>query len=475
MTESCRWTEHCWNNGCNDDEEDVAYAWNRWGSATIFCHGYHYCCKKNRPIPLNDCHWVGKGDCADNTCAKSEVVLWTDNFGGTDGSGACNWWRKKSLCCTPNEDALEEDVCDYNVCKDEPDACDDGLEDTSSFVRRDGSLEARDNKPGLPRTINLQMATRALTWKSRPYATGDKRDFLFRSGTGLASMFLKGGYDKAGILCTDAALTFLKVSELAKTGFQTEHLYELQMIKQLLTTAYTGYLPSVTGAVLMSAQKLTEAALLAGWNKVYSSAVTLNRFYEAVSGVPSSYTTPANTPADRIMTVLGDWGNMKNLLLVRGDINWVKGQLFSLKNPMGPTRLKSCVTAALKGNVKKAKEIEEVVQNVFAVFNYMNDAGAETVWRQAYGVVNQEIENMDQHMPELAGMKDVFDEFLPAYHKAVADKAQQFVLMVNNYVTFNVPQSVANQNAHLGKLLWTCSQYAKRLSELRWQDSSGLP
>jgi hypothetical protein len=64
------------------------------------------------------------------------------------------------------------------------------------------------------------------------------------------------------------------------------------------------------------------------------------------------------------MTALGDWGNMQNLLLVAGDVNWVKGKLFSLENPMAASTLRKAVGDALKGDVNAAKKVEVVLQSV---------------------------------------------------------------------------------------------------------------
>lgn len=156
------------------------------------------------------------------------------------------------------------------------------------------------------------------------------------------------------------------MSDLSKTGFQTEHLFEVQFPKKLLETAVTGILPKVGVGVtpLLKAARLAEDSVYTGWNKLYASNVNLNQFYEAITDVPKTYLAPLNTPADRLMTTIGDWGNMQNLLLVAGDVNWVKGKLFSLENPMAQSTLKTAVKAALGGDENAAKKIEVVLQNV---------------------------------------------------------------------------------------------------------------
>ncbi|KAK5996640.1 hypothetical protein PT974_01977 [Cladobotryum mycophilum] len=246
-------------------------------------------------------------------------------------------------------------------------------------------------------------------------------------------MSLKGGYGKLSTVCTESALAFHKVVDLARTGYQAEHFFELQMAKQLLATALTGVLPHINiGGVgvtpIINAALLAEDKLLAGWNKLYPATAKLNTFYDSVKGlkgVPGSYIKPSNTPADHIMTVLSDWGNMQNMLLIEGQINWVKGKLFSLYNPMSQDSLKKLVTKALAGDAKAAKKIEVILQSVLSVFNYMNDAGAELTWRVSYMQIDKEIQNMDQYMPELKGLKAIWDEFPPAYQEAVAQKSSR--------------------------------------------------
>lgn len=164
---------------------------------------------------------------------------------------------------------------------------------------------------------------------------------------------------------------FTKASDLARTGLQTEHLFEVQLPKKLLETAVSGVLPKIGQGVtpILKTARLAEDSLYAGWNKLYAPSVNLNKFYEVVKGVPSSYVAPVNTPADRLMTAIGDWGNMQNLLLVAGDVNWVKGKLFSLENPMATSTLRKAVSDALKGDEMAAKKIEVVLQSVSGMQN----------------------------------------------------------------------------------------------------------
>ena len=47
----------------------------------------HFCC--DDPLPLRNCHWVGGGDCADNTCTKTEVTIARSDIGGEGSMCRC--------------------------------------------------------------------------------------------------------------------------------------------------------------------------------------------------------------------------------------------------------------------------------------------------------------------------------------------------------------------------------------------------
>lgn len=82
-------------NPCKDNEQSIAHMYDRWGWGSVFANGNDYCCPKSSPMPFTGCHWVGQGDCADNTCDDTEVTLLVDNRG--DSYWGCNC--KTPLLC----------------------------------------------------------------------------------------------------------------------------------------------------------------------------------------------------------------------------------------------------------------------------------------------------------------------------------------------------------------------------------------
>ncbi|EAQ91333.1 predicted protein [Chaetomium globosum CBS 148.51] len=197
--------------------------------------------------------------------------------------------------------------------------------------------------------------------------------------------------------------------------FQTDHLFELQIVKMLLRTAYTGGLPKVDKKAAtqpIEAPKITEENILTGWHKRYPSNIDLNPVHDpSVKGMPENYRPPENTPADRVMTALGDWGNLQNLVATTG-----------------------MLSGAPENHKVAAEKIEATFQGIFLVFEYINNPRLEPVWRQAYKGFNQEVVNMDLHMPELKGMKAIWEELWPAYQRVVAQRAYDWVLTTSDMI-----------------------------------------
>lgn len=129
-----------------------------------------YCCKNNPP-PFSNCHWVGQGDCADNTCNNKEVTLILDQGGGDGNLCSCECavqnllcteadnkrgWRKKSLCCTPEEAVFGNGVCPNPYCTiligdcapdewaEDDDTDEDTCDDHDELRRDEGALAEYD-------------------------------------------------------------------------------------------------------------------------------------------------------------------------------------------------------------------------------------------------------------------------------------------------------------------------------------------
>lgn len=102
------------------------------------------------------------------------------------------------------------------------------------------------------------------------------------------------------------------------------------------------------------------------------------------------------------------------------------------------------------------------------MFEYINDPRLEPVWRQAYKGFNQEVVNMDLHMPELKGIKAIWEELWPAYQRVVAQRAYDWVLTTSDMIERCVPPEMAALNTPLGKLVRTAKRCSRIRGRLNW-------
>ncbi|KAL3429986.1 hypothetical protein BDV09DRAFT_31381 [Aspergillus tetrazonus] len=358
LLESCYWTS---GNGkrCDDGDEEIAHKWDGNSWSTVASHGSSYCCPKADKMPLENCHWVGKGDCADNTCSATEVTLLTDNRG--DSYSGCIWGRKKALCCTPNTDVLKKQDCDVDICGilNEKYSCDDdsGIPDESNgyFSKRSYELNScqvmweygfapsveKRAKPGAQKsrimTINVGNLLNTavfdtfnggvLRLPTRAYGAGLS---LF-TGDGARTLGLNGAYSMASDVCSSTAIKFHKFADLPSEKWSIEHMQEFQMIKKFLITGLTGNLPS---GKKMKAALLDPYTLLSTWNKDYD--VSLDRIGDLVTDVADR--RAPQTPNERVMEVLGSLAYRTGLTLVPNSLNGVKAALWGLDKPVGTNK-----------------------------------------------------------------------------------------------------------------------------------------
>ncbi|KAG5951737.1 hypothetical protein E4U53_002386 [Claviceps sorghi] len=451
----CSWSEGV-GSSCKSDQQKIAYMWDKTGWGTIFKHGNEFCCPKNDPPPLLDCRWVGKGDCADNTCGGSEVTLLTDERG--DSYGGCSWGRKRALCCTPNTAKLQSSTCDLDTCQliENRPACADeaGYDDEpgyTSLLRRssyvtgngqtlwtyanggdggDDEADENDNHlerrvPGGVRSKIIPLAKvtgsaiyqgKNLVMTSRPYWPGLKSLL----GDGSDTLPLRGGYALARDACSSTALKFVSAVEFARTGWQVEHIWEIQTKYMFLISLLTGKL--VSGASMIT--KLDPLAVALGWNKPYD--VSLPRIGSIVRDA-KDYTMPL-TPNDRSFEVIGSYAYRRGMSFLPGPINIHKRTLMGLNSPLGNIRAFTLLLNQIAGGDEKALlKVLTAMQLTIAVFNYVNDAVLHRAFMQAGNDLTNEMRYAHMFIPELKGILPAWEEWRVDYFAHVAFKANEWL------------------------------------------------
>lgn len=104
----------CSGGKCDDDETELANALNLDGSCKLWSQYQHNCCKYKPP--LKNCHWVGRGDCAENTCQERTEVTVATNDQGDNGWTACLYKSPVTCLNTTESEANSEG---RNLCRGE--------------------------------------------------------------------------------------------------------------------------------------------------------------------------------------------------------------------------------------------------------------------------------------------------------------------------------------------------------------------
>ncbi|KAH6687317.1 symbiotic chitinase [Plectosphaerella plurivora] len=501
LTDGCRWETEC-GKACQNDEDKITTAFQLEKKTYVSpagCNEYNYCCKKSSGKPLADCNWKGSApDCVHNTCGQSEITIRTDPRGGSKWS--CGWGRSKSLCCKPDGSTMLDMDCNVDLCKIDPLICeedgDGDDEDEGSSLRRfrRSSAEIDDTEeddngmfiirtytdpydgqvyeyaesllskriPGLRRPMKIKFRDGSkLQWASRIYPNTRKKLF---GGDGASTLISKLAFGMGSKICTDTSVVTKNLADLPKKGFVTEHFNEVQMAKHFIYSAYHGTLPYIRGP--MTALPLSAENLAAGWNYQYTRA--LNSLATTVTDV-KDWTAP-NTPAERFMTVIGDYGYRSGLFYAEAALNGVKGSLHRFVQPMDIDRFEDILTTVAangKGAEAAAQEIAVKLQLVFGTFEYMNHPVLKPLAAISRKAMLVEVQNMEQYVPPLKGILDIWLEFEPGYYRAIELFAQNWIqeATANVIMRLGSPADLSGQAAFLA---WTAQKLADRKDELKF-------
>ncbi|KAJ6071566.1 hypothetical protein N7499_009580, partial [Penicillium canescens] len=483
LLDNCYWSKGV-GSTCKNDEESVAYQWDRTGWGTTFKHGNHYCCPKSEPIPLKNCHWVGKGDCADNTCNAEEVTLATDNMG--DAFTGCSWYRKKALCCSPNPDAMKTLNCNADLCEDEEDECanetgfidssTDGFSSVSkrSYELSDGKVmwsynrpeieeRAKPNiKPGDPRTMTIYLNTilrssifKDLDLRTRAYATG----LNVLKGDGASTLPVQGGFALAKDICSATGVQLIKAADLPKKGMHAEHRMEFNMVSQFLKAWLTGILP---GGGLMKTPIVDPYKLLRGWHQVYDVSLPL----AGVKVTDVVGWAAAVTPNDRIFECFGSLSYRTGMTLLEGPMNLAKMRIFNGHRTMGADKWKDFLADAADGKLHGAKMILGNLQTTIGVWNYMKHEELAKALDETRAQVITEMGYADKYIPDLKGISSAWKEFEPAFYNNIVSISHNYVSNRITEIAAKFPLGGSAGNEAVTKLLYESEELKKALPQI---------
>lgn len=455
---------------CPVDEHEIATAIDTPDqSCSVFKYMSRYCCKTAEP-PLKNCHWVGQGDCADNTCTALEVTLRTDQLG--DNRFGCLWSRKKALCCTPNDDVFDTPTCDKPLCQYEgsgfscdpdpyaddfsdEDYCEPGFCD-ESFA---SSLLERRGRP--PFTVDWQIIVSnivrsfSLHLQMRGYPGSGRLHRPTRSTPASNSAFRLVQNDCRSTEIEVIDRTTLTTTDIS-SGYDTEHNPDAQYVRDFVRTLVTGILPngSETTAGAVDSQFLEN-----NWNE----DVLPSNFPRA--GSSRSLLTPNGYFFDR----LGSQGNRFPMLLCQRTLNQMKGRIFNLRmssdngddgddsdsdddgsdsddddseseedqnssvgrrpNPMGIRRFQRLLRQTAQGNVGAQNQIFESIRMAIGVFRYINHPDARPTVQRNRRELRNAITLIAQvpRLQPLSNAVAIQREFDNSWYREAADRTRTWV------------------------------------------------
>lgn len=326
-------------------------------------------------------------------------------------------------------------------------------------------LEARAALPGQarPKLLSLVKLTGSAIYKgkdlavtSRPYWPGLKS----LSGDGSDTLFIRGGYSLLKDTCGSTAMKFIPALELPKTGFQLEHLREVNMIDSFVKSLLSGKLFSGTDMT----NKLDPLAVYNGWNKVYD--VSLPQIGLAVRDAVD-YTLPV-TPNDRIYETIGSYAYREGVTFLPGPLNLLKRTLMMGNSPLGTVSKFSTLLAdvASKGGEAEMKKVLGSMQGTVAVFNYLNDAVLNRAFSLAGKTLTNEMSHADEFIPELKGILAAWQEWEPDYYNHVVSLATEWLTTRGAMVAQKFAGDVANNPAAL-KLVSEAAQVVSQVGQIK--------
>ncbi|KAF4839834.1 Mutanase [Colletotrichum siamense] len=453
LTDQCYWSG-C-EESCKGGEHDVATAVSSPDqTCNLFKYMSHYCCKSSQP-PLRSCHWVGKGDCADNTCSATEVTVRTNSQG--DSLVDCLWGRKKALCCTPNGDVFDTPTCGGSLCDypgsgfncDEELYADDYSDEDECEPAFCPSLDRRGSKRppfivaweqvinGIVRKFRLELQMRGAPGSSNLHRAT-------RSTPASNNVFRMAQND-----CRSTEIEVLDRSTMSsqelRKSVDTEHNPDGQYTRDFVRTMATGILPngSTTTNGPMHGPDLAD-----NWNAEVLPA-NLPR-------AGSSHTL--RTPNGYLFDRFGSQGNREPFVLCERVMNQMKGRIYNLRQPspkadnggntgggsgsgtndpdsdvgerpgiIGDERFQTLLINMLTGDVAAQTEMFDSIRMAIGVFRYINHPDALPTVQRNRREIRAAVIAIAKFVRPLSDAAAIHREFDSNWYREGADRTRAWV------------------------------------------------
>ncbi|KAM7216064.1 hypothetical protein V8F06_008537 [Rhypophila decipiens] len=465
----CRWTV-C-NGHCQGLETEMAKS---------KCGFYHerLCCMNwvDTGPALKNCHWVGRGDCADNTCSPSEVTVKRS----TAGDGAvCAWFRQKSLCCTADR-TTEAFMCRRTYCDIYPWDCppDTGYDDNPpedeftpeidspwwangghDELRRAAADSGDELPPGLEfvepdgehqnltiRELNA-LEKRApsrreyviwviidgkkvkLTIRALPYP-GPSKMFNGKNGRTAYKFVIR---QQAGTCATTSLETLPAMANPngQEERYEADHPIELQYMQWFLEAVTTSRRPD--GTKLPTNIRLNNANLkrfMQAWNGGPSSSgssshgISAGLFPRPASNVPVIW--DRMNLNDRMFSILGSNYNRAPFRLIPRTINNMKGKVFALQQPFDLPTWLTTVGEAAEADIGEEDWLEPL-REIVSIWRYLwSPEVLPTIQRQRRQM-RQQMATASVGLTGLNNLADIWEDFDINYWYTTAQHTREFL------------------------------------------------
>ncbi|KAI8289228.1 hypothetical protein K4K60_009273 [Colletotrichum sp. SAR11_57] len=392
--------------------------------------GLPICCK-NSALPMEY-----------NTCNNKEVTLILDQGGG-DGN-LCSWWRKKSLCCTPEEAVFGNGVCPNPYCTiligdcaldewaEDDDTDEDTCDDHDELRRDEGALAEYDALSLLTLEDGSLLEKRAKRRRTYQAVIEDIIQNLIEiiiiarayPGSGTLHSNTRGdpasddifelapGCGNVDVIVKDRK-TFTK--KQISAAYDTEHNPDLQFMADFLHTLGTGELPDLSRTV----NGFIDPNDIEYW---WDAPFPFGTF-------PTQGTSRCiNSINDFIMDFFGSQGNRKPLLLCERRLNQMKGRIFNREmRPVNDVVMAGLRDDALSGDTQAEETMFDNIARAIGVWNYLNHPDAlPTVSTNRNNLIDGS-GLIGRLVPAFARMRDILMEFDENWYNDAAERTRGWV------------------------------------------------